>query len=371
MMPTSNALRCVECHRPAGPLDWRCRHCGCYLILDQLAHFDVQAIERDKWSLVRYAAMLPVTPHLSLGEGGAPLTQVEVNGHKVWVKLEFMAPTGSYKDRGMVLLVSHLAQHGAQTVVEDSSGNAGVSLAAYAAKANLTAKIFVPEHASAAKKQQIATFGAQLITVPGPRRQATQACLAAQNGSAVYASHAWSPFFLAGQITCIWEVWEQFNRQLPPAIVFAVGQGSLLLGFWHGCRALRQAGLITAIPRLYGVQTTACDPVVRAWSSGVNEVTAVTDRPTVAEGIRVPRPVRDREVLAAIRASGGAAFHVDDQAILLAQNELAQQGIFVEPTSAAPVAALTMVRRHFERETEILIPLTGSGLKSMTVDTSP
>ncbi len=364
-MPQHHAQHCSHCHRPAGSLDWRCRHCEGHLTLP-LPRFDPQTIRRESWSLARYEAMFPVTPLLSLGEGGTPLVETRFGGESLWVKLEFMAPTSSYKDRGTALLISHLAQQpGVEMVMDDSSGNAGVSLAAYAAKAGLRAKIFVPEHASASKKQQIATFGAELMTVPGPRTAANQACIAAQNGRATYASHAWSPYFLAGQMTFVWEVWEQMGQRLPEAILCAVGQGSLLLGVWYGCQALQQAGLLTAMPRLYAVQTTACAPVVRAWTQGSDDVTAVSEQATIAEGVRIPLPVRGRAILTALRESGGAALAVEDEAIRLAQRTLAQQGIFIEPTSAVPLAAVETVRRQLGPDAKILVPLTGSGLKTI------
>lgn len=283
-----------------------------------------------------------------------------------WAKLEFLAPTASYKDRGTALLVNYLLAHGVQEVVEDSSGNAGASLAAYAGAAGLRSTIFVPTHASPAKKRQIAVFGARLVEVPGPRSAATEACLeAVESGRAVYASHAWSPLFLVGQVTVAWELWEQLGGQEPDAVVCPLGQGGLLLGLWHGFQALKAAGLIRRVPRLYGVQAAACDPIVRAWEANVAEPVAVVEGDTVAEGVRIAAPVRGREILAALRAGEGGAVRVTDEITLAAQEALARHGLFVEPTSAPAVAALPAVRSLVGRQAEIVVPLTGSGLKAL------
>lgn len=356
-------LTCSRCEQPADALAWRCAACGGPLQITNLPAFDAGILRNDEWTLWRYGAMLPANRNFSLGEGFTPLVRANIKGIAFHAKLEFLAPTSSYKDRGTAVLVNHLCEQDVQDVVEDSSGNAGASLAAYAGAAGIHARVFVPAHAAAGKKQQIAVFGAQLIEVEGPRSAATEACLAAARDT-VYASHAWSPFFLAGQMTVAWELWEQCNRSVPAAVVCPVGQGSLLLGLWHGFRALRRAGLIDALPALYAVQADACDPIVRAWDAGDDAPSPVTERDTIAGGIRITAPARGREILYAIRASRGAAFRVADDEICAAQQALARQGLYVEPTSAAPAAALGAVREHLGGADTIIVPLTGSGLKA-------
>jgi len=366
------SLVCAECGAPAPSRAWRCDRCGGPLEIRDLPPFDPAAIDRDATTIWRYRAMLPVNPPgnriLSLGEGFSPLVNTEVAGHSFLAKLEYLAPTASYKDRGTAALVNHLLELGIDDIVEDSSGNAGASLAAYAAAARIRARVFVPAYAAPGKKRQIAVFGAELVSVEGPRQATTDACLRAAETS-FYASHAWSPYFLLGQTTFGWEVWEQLGRRVPDAIVFPVGQGSLLLGAYRAFVALRQAGLVDRLPRLFAAQAVPCAPVVRAWERGDDRPATEPTGGPAAEGVRIKAPVRGREIMRALRESGGGAVEVDEPAILEATEALARRGLFVEPTAAVPVAALPAVLKLVgegaarAQPPEIVVPLTGSGLK--------
>ncbi|MCY4527231.1 MAG: pyridoxal-phosphate dependent enzyme, partial [Anaerolineaceae bacterium] len=199
-------LVCESCGKVCDPLDWHCE--GARLRIANLPLYDHALRDRQTWGLWRYAAMLPATRRVSLGAGGTPLVSVQLEGHAFHAKLEYCNPTGSFKDRGTELMVNHFLAQGVAALVEDSSGNAGASLAAYCAAAGIQARIFAPASAPAAKLAHVRAYGADLVTVPGPRQAAADACLAAAE-TAVYASHAWSPFFVAGQMTCAWEIYEQ------------------------------------------------------------------------------------------------------------------------------------------------------------------
>jgi threonine synthase len=212
------------------------------------------------------------------------------------------------------------------------------------------------------KKAQISAFGATLREIEGPRQATSDACHLAA-ASNIYGSHAWHPAFLLGQTAAAWEVWEQTGGKLPGAIVVPIGQGGMLLGYYRGFRALRDAGLIERLPRLVGVQSSACAPIVHAWQRGSREVEPVEEHETVAEGIRIRAPARAQEILHALRESDGFALTVEDEAIRAARKALAHRGLFVEHTSAVPVAALPAVRAELGRTASILVPLSGSGLK--------
>ncbi len=354
-------LICPHSGKTAAPLDWQCD--GLALEIAQLPAFDADQIHVADWSLWRYADMLPVTKLVSLGEGGTPLVTTEIDGAHFHAKLEYLNPTGSYKDRGTAMLVNYLLAQGVTKVAEDSSGNAGASLAAYASAAGIHARIFCPASAPEGKKRLIASFGAELVQIAGARAATTEAILQAVK-SMVYATHAWSPLFLLGQMTAAWEVWEQLGRRTPDAVICPVGQGGLLLGFARGFRALHRAGLIERLPRLYAAQSAACDPVVCAWERGREDIEPVQQGVTVADGIVINRPVRSREVLTALRESNGGALRVDESEILAAKTALHQRGLMVEPTSAVPVAALLRERATFGTGT-VVVPLTGSGLKTL------
>lgn len=331
-----------------------------------MPRFDTVAIDRSTWTIARYAGLLPVVPTVSLGEGGTPLVEVTTPEGTVLAKLEHLSPTGSFKDRGSAMLISHLRAAGIDRILADSSGNAGASVAAYAAAARMRARVYVPAHASTAKKLQIAAFGATVTDVEGLRSAAAAACQAevakAPAGTA-YASHAWHPSFLAGQVTCAWEIWEQLGGEVPDAVVCPVGQGNLFLGLARGFEALYDAGLTPRLPRMYAVQVDACAPVARAYAAGSAEPLQVNEMHTVAEGIRSAVPVRGREILRILTRTGGAAIAVPDDAVLTAQRNLARVGFLVEPTSAVVLAAMPHIRTHLGPGRLVVAPLTGSGLK--------
>jgi threonine synthase len=281
-----------------------------------------------------------------------------------------------------VVLVASALARGAPSLIADSSGNAGSAIAAYAARAGLACRVFVPKGTSAAKQAQISAYGATLELVPGDRTATAQRAWAAvgEHG-ATYASHVYDPYFLQGTKTFAFEIWEQLGAT-PEAIVIPAGNGTLLLGAWIGFSELRAAGLIARVPALVAVQSERCAPLAAAFAQGADEPLSVAARPTVAEGIAIPRPARGAEMLAAIRASGGAAVAVPEAAIAPARADLAARGLLVEPTAAAAWAALGIARglpalapwAAVESEpwtrarsalgATVVVPLCGSGLKS-------
>lgn len=352
---------CPSCRRayPPDPLRLRC-DCGGALDLRGAPALDPARIRREDTTLWRYRHALPIPPDVppvTLGEGLTPLVEARWGDLPVFLKCEFLNPTGSFKDRGTTVLVTALAAAGVDHVVEDSSGNAGCSLAAYAARAGLRATIYVPAHASPAKQAQIAAYGARRVVVPGPRRQAAQAVLEAAASGAVYASHVYHPLISAGMKTAAYEIWEQLGGRLPDAVVLPVGHGSLLLGLAQGF-----AELGGPMPHLFGVQAAACAPLAAAWEAGAADPLPVPEEETVAEGVRIAAPVRGRAILDAVRRSGGALLAVADEETIAARQRLAHLGFFVEPTSALAVAGLNRLRPRLEGT--VVVILTGSGLKS-------
>lgn len=344
------------------PLAWH--YNGEVLEIANMPPFDAAAINHEEWSLWRYAAMLPVRCTISLGEGMTPLTRIDLPDGAFHAKLDHLNPTGSYKDRGTTTLINYLAQFGVKEVVEESSGNAGSSVAAYASAAGMRARVFAPASAPEGKKRQI-RLSAELVEVPGAKQNTTDACMQAAE-TATFASHAWNPYFIAGQMTCGWEIWEQLGRRAPDAIVTPVGHGGLFLGIWRAFLALQEAGLVDKLPRLIAAQSAGSDPMVRAFEQRLPEPVPLEPQKTVADGIIVPKPVRGRAVMRAIYDSGGAAFRVNNERILETQALLARKGVIVEPTSATAAAVLPDVRAHVGKpDAEIVVVMTGHGLKTL------
>jgi threonine synthase len=360
-------LRCSACQQiyPLDTWEWCCE-CGGSFRLEGALPFSRQAVRLDEFTLWRYRTMLPIRHEehiVSLGEGFTPLVETQIHGLPIFCKLEFMAPTGSFKDRGAAVLVSVLREMGVTEVVEDSSGNAAASLAAYCARAGINARIFVPAHASPAKLAQIAVYGAKLVPVGGSREAVAVAAQDAVSG-AYYASHNYSPFFLEGTKTFAYEVWEQLGGRAIHNLVLPVGNGSLLVGAYRGFADLQKAGLVEHMPRLFAVQSQACAPLYEAYRQGLEDPLPTSEGETIAEGIRIARPVHGRQILRAVRETGGAVVTVDDAEIQEARARLAQLGLYVEPTSAVPLAALRRLGQTIAPDETTVVPLTGSGLKS-------
>jgi threonine synthase len=362
-------LTCAACGlgHPVSEPRWRC-DCGGYLRLEGTGLFRPEALAGRPRTIWRYHEALGIVDpenRGSLEEGSTPLATIELAEREVLLKLDFLLPTGSFKDRGSAVMLSKLREWGVRRIVEDSSGNAGASVAAYAARAGIEAEVFVPASASAGKLAQIGLYGARLERVAGTREDTTAAALRRAEAT-FYASHNWSPYFVAGCKTAAYEIAEQLAWRAPDWVVVPVGGGALLLGLAEGFRELHEARIIDRMPRLAAVQAEACAPIQRAWAANEDTGRPVEKRPTAAEGISIASPVKGRDVLDAIRASGGVARTVGEDEIWDAFRELASRGIYAEPTSAAAAAALPglcasgLIR---SRERAVVV-ITGSGLKA-------
>jgi threonine synthase len=285
---------------------------------------------------------------------------------RVYAKLEYLMPTGSFKDRGATVMVTRARELGARRVVEDSSGNAGAAVAAYAARAGLPCTIYAPAAAPEAKLVQIAAAGARLVRVPGPREAVAAAAMADTEGDAYYAGHNTNPYFVEGTRTIAFEIAEQFGMDPPEHLIMPVGGGSLYYGAWLGFAEWRAAGRIARTPRLHLAQAAGCAPLAAAAARGAPDAVPVERAPTIAGGVTIERPARGRLILAALTASGGSAAAVDDTAILAELHALARlEGLLCEPTSAVAFAALARLARAgvIPPDERVLVAVTGHGLK--------
>jgi len=331
-----------------------------------LPEFDPAAIDTGESSIWRYAAMLPpIDPkqRITLGEGGTRMIQTSLVGIPIYAKLEFMQPTGSYKDRGSAVLASALVAHDVRSAVEDSSGNAGASIAAYLARANIGLTVFVPGAvAGDVRIRQVLAYGAEVDKEATSRPDAGKRARAAVGKSTVYASHVYSPYFLAGQMTMAWEIWESMGKA-PASVVVPVGNGLLLLGLHRGFQHLMRAGLIEKLPRIFGVQASVCSPVFDAFTRGAKDTFKSSNQTSIASGISIPDPPRGREILAAVRETGGTVVGVSEVEIRRGMALAANMGWFVEPASAAAVAGVVKLDKVLDDGEAVVLPLTGSGLK--------
>jgi threonine synthase len=358
-------LVCRSC-RTTYPFDdprWKC-DCGSLLDIRFRAAFDRDRIRERRPTMWRYRDALPIYDEqhiVSFNEGFTPLVEARIHGKPVWLKQEHLFPTGSYKDRGASVLVSRAAELGVSRMVEDSSGNAGAAIAAYAARASIPCDIYVPESTSPAKLVQIRMYGAHLHQVPGSREDTAHAALQAA-GQHFYASHVWNPFFFQGTKTFAFEVWEQLGFVVPDTVLIPTGNGTLLIGAYLGFMDLKLAGLIARLPRLIAVQSENCAPLHRMWSEELEDLPSIQTSDTVAEGIAIAEPMRANQIVDIVRETEGTVVTVSDQEIETALVDACRQGWYVEPTSASALAAIKQYPQS-AGET-IVVPLTGHGLKS-------
>jgi threonine synthase len=319
-------------------------------------------IERTR-SIWRYAAALPFAPAapISMGEGCTPLIEHALAGATALLKCEWFMPTGSFKDRGASVMLSLLRDQGVTAVLEDSSGNGGAAVSAYAAAGGMAATIFVPASTSPAKTVQSRATGAAIELIPGSRQDCADAALN-KSAEIFYASHNWHPFFLEGTKTLAYELWEDLAFAAPDNVVIPCGAGSNVLGCWLGFSELKRAGQVAKLPRLFAAQPANCGPIARAALG----LPAAEAKPTIAEGTAIAQPIRLPECLTALRESEGGAVLVEEAEIAQASLTLARRGVYVEPTCAQAAAAfgkLLAAGRIAARETTVVV-LTGTGLKS-------
>jgi threonine synthase len=219
------------------------------------SRFPIKEIAKRAPSLWRYREALPIHRDksiISMREGFTPLEEIDFNGHLVLMKIDYLFPTGSYKDRGATVLVSKAREMGIKRVVEDSSGNAGAAIAAYCIKAGIGCEIYVPRGTSLGKLIQIEAYGATLKRVKGSRERTAQVAMQAASRT-YYASHCWNPFFLHGTKTFAFEIWEQMGWKAPDVLILPVGHGTLFLGAYIGFKELKKAGRVKSVPRMVGV----------------------------------------------------------------------------------------------------------------------
>jgi threonine synthase len=300
-----------------------------------------------------------------MGEGGTPLLRRTLHGAPAYLKAEWLMPTGSFKDRGASVMLSLLRDQGVKAVLEDSSGNGGAAVAAYAAAGGLAATIMAPASTSPAKLVQMRAHGATLELIPGSRQDTADAAVA-RSDTIFYASHNWHPFFLQGTKTLAYELWEELGFHVPDNIITPCGAGSNVLGCGIGFSELQRAGEIEAMPRLFAAQPANCAPIAAAFLAGDDAPENVAIKPTIAEGTAIAHPVRLREVLGTLRETLGGAVMLTEDEIGQATLELAHIGIYVEPTSAQAVAAFgkLLAAGTITPEQVTVIVLTGSGLKA-------
>ena len=314
----------------------------------------------------RYASYLPITdrtPRLTLGEGDTPLVRArslerETGIPEIWLKVEGQNPTGSFKDRGMVVAVAKALEDGARMVLCASTGNTAASAAAYAARAGMSCTVILPAgQVAAGKLAQAIAHGAHVVAVRGPFDAALAVVRTlAEQGEATLVNSV-NPHRLEGQKTAAFEICETLG-DAPDALFIPVGNAGNITAYWKGFVEAARAGMARQRPRMYGYQAEGAAPLVTG--------KAVAEPQTVATAIRVGNPASWKGAVAARDESGGAIDAVSDAEILEAYSFLARcEGVFAEPASAAAIAGLRKrVRANgLGGAQRVVCVLTGNGMK--------
>jgi threonine synthase len=319
----------------------------------------------------RYRRFLPVTeatPPLTLGEGFTPLVRADRLGAalglaNLYLKVEGGNPTGSFKDRGMVLAVAKAAEAGAQAIVCASTGNTSASAAAYGAAAGMEVIVVLPKgQIAVGKLLQALVAGARVVAIDGNFDQALAIvrALAEQGDHPVTLVNSVNPFRLEGQKTAAFEVCDDLGRA-PDVLAIPVGNAGNISAYWAGFREYEAAGIVGSTPRMWGFQAAGAAPLVVGHR--------IEHPETVATAIRIGDPASWTMAIEARDASGGRITAVTDDEILAAYRALARyEGIFCEPASAASVAGVTKAAAAAELDPDaaVVCVLTGHGLKDPT-----
>ncbi|MGM0409554.1 MAG: pyridoxal-phosphate dependent enzyme [Bacillota bacterium] len=297
---------------------------------------------------------------LTLGEGNTPLLKRKIANKEVYLKLDYLQPTGSFKDRGAALLIDQLLKNNINKIVEDSSGNAGAAIAAYAAAANIDCTIYLPENTSRGKIKQIKAYGANIKKISGSRDQTAKSIKKdILRNNYYYASHVYNPLFIAGISSLAFEIYDKIS--IPDKIFVPVGNGTMLLGLYYAFKELGE------FPQFIVAQNESCSPIYNSFyeKKKVNNRVNYSEE-SIAEGIAIKNPARKEEIIKAIKDSDGKVITVNQDEIRKSFDLINNLGLYIEKTSAvAPAAFIKYAKKNkiIDDKEKIVVPLTGIGLK--------
>ncbi|MEM2117474.1 MAG: pyridoxal-phosphate dependent enzyme [Candidatus Bathyarchaeia archaeon] len=360
-------IKCSECnHSSPNLLNYKCQKCSHPLNIQLKLKFEPKKIHKENRSLWRYAEFFPYIKKediITLGEGWTPLTKLSGN---VYVKMESLNPTGSFKDRGSAILISAVHKQIKKKkgyIAEDSSGNAGASIAAYATRANLKAKIYVPENVAGPKFNQIQFYNAEVTKVKGNRSKVAEEAQKPEKGK-FYAGHILHPLFRDGIRSLAYEIAEQLDWQAPERVYLPVSAGTLLLGVINGFKHLTESNIIKKIPKIIACQTQQVSPLYHLFKdlryAPPEKVTSIAD------ALVSTNPPLLELMVKSLKETNSDAIIVNENEILEAFKELARLGFFVEPSSAVAYASYKkqLNNKEASKNEKTVIILTGTGLKT-------
>ena len=348
-------VECIRCgaRYPKDEIAYTCKNCGGLLDIK----YDYARIEKGRIvnaegsGVWKYAVLLPfdedtVKP-VTINEGNTPLYRSDrlakyIGVTDLWVKHEGLNPSGSFKDRGMTVGVTKAMELHVKGVACASTGNTSASLAIFAAKAGIPCYVLLPKGKVAlGKVAQAMMHGAKVLSLLGNFDDALRVVRELCDEENLYLLNSVNPYRLEGQKTIAFEIAEQLNWNIPDRVILPVGNAGNISAIYKGFSELKTLGITDTVPKMTGIQAEGARPVVKAVKEGKAEITPEPNPETIASAIRIGDPVNAEKALLAIRNSGGVAESVTDDEITDAQILLArQEGIGVEPASAASIAGL-------------------------------
>lgn len=359
--------QCFHCKKeyPASETLFWCPECGGSLVVHYKPekirkHLDIKfkKVRPSHWKYWMFYPLLKKTKRVTMNEGGTPL--IPDRRKADWFfKFEGSNPTGSFKDRGSTVEITHARQLGVKRITCASTGNMGASVSAYAARAGVKATIYVPRGATIIKKKQIRSYGARIVKIDGDYTDAMERTKELWSKKKVYLAGDYL-YRQEGQKSVILESMDQMGFQVPKYVVVPVGMGNLCYATYKGLKELKMVGLIDKIPKIVAVQSYHCSTVVEAFNKG-KRIPVVEDPDTIASAISCGKPNYGEEALYALKDTKGKATTVTDEELKEAKEELAEQGIYAEVSGAASYAGA----KKLKMRGKTLMIVTGHGLKEV------
>ncbi|MBX0332402.1 threonine synthase [Pontibacter sp. HSC-14F20] len=379
-----SSLTCSNCGAPYSPFEKQTVSACCQLPL--LAGYapdvmpEKEALLSREGTMWRYLEMLPVLHQenvVSLGEGYTPILELKNLARKyelqhLLLKDEGQNPTGSFKARGLSMAISKAKEHGVEGCIIPTAGNAGVAMAAYCAKAGMRATVVMPRHTPKAFRDECYWYGAEVVLVDGLINDcAAKVKELNSKGELLDVSTLKEPYRLEGKKTMGYEIAEQGNWKLPDVILYPAGGGTGLIGIWKAFNEIKKIGWLPEnikLPRMVAVQAENCRPLVETFYGRQANAQNYVGKPTIANGLAVPRPLGEQLMLQTLQESGGTAISITEQEMVVGLKELGtSEGLFVAPEGAAVwMATRKLLDTGFiQYDEEILLLNTGSGQKYM------
>jgi len=356
----------------------RCPECGEPMEVELITKGKINYSKNIGLSLLEkyqdFYPYLDIKKEDTLGEGFTPLVKLDniekkLDIKNLYLKNESQNPTWSFKDRGTLLGILHAKRIGYRKVGTVSTGNMAPSVAAYASKFNMESYIFVKDNIAEEKLNPILIYNPNLYKVKGDYGSLYYKSLKLGKEKDIYFINSDVPLRVEGSKTIAYEICEQVDFKVPDYVIVPTSAGGNIRGIEKGFREFKEAGLIDNIPKIICAQSAGCSPIHKAYTQNREEIERFKNPNTIAHAIENPLPPSGNQVLRMLKRNGGFTEAVKDEEIISAQKMMAEEGLFMQPASCVPLAALIKLKNNgkIEKDSTIVLIGTGGGLKYTSV----